>query len=259
MGLLMDNKIAKRVHLIYGCIASVLIIALGIMLMISCWSIYQSGAHPYTRASVGEKLLEMDILITVTAGAIVGGFLLQLLLPVKKEKPKAVRDERILMEKMAKKVGSSDTPAVRREKNLRLIFIAGTSLIFSGLMIYPAVYLLNRANFSGIDPTSEIKAAALIALPPALIGLVLCYICAVLVSGSYKRQTAAYKQILAANAGQGSAASSQTEPRNFPLNVIRYAGLALALVLIVVGIFNGSAEDVLTKAIKICTECIGLG
>ncbi|MBE6924309.1 MAG: thioredoxin [Ruminococcaceae bacterium] len=44
-----------------------------------------------------------------------------------------------------------------------------------------------------------------------------------------------------------------------PLNLIRFAGLALALVFIVVGIFNGSAEDVLTKAIKICTECIGLG
>ena len=32
-----------------------------------------------------------------------------------------------------------------------------------------------------------------------------------------------------------------------------------ALVLIVLGVLNGGARDVLAKAIKICSECIGLG
>ena len=35
--------------------------------------------------------------------------------------------------------------------------------------------------------------------------------------------------------------------------------LAAAAVFILLGIFNGIALDVLTKAINICTECIGLG
>ncbi|MBR4539430.1 MAG: thioredoxin [Clostridia bacterium] len=35
--------------------------------------------------------------------------------------------------------------------------------------------------------------------------------------------------------------------------------LAAAIVFIFLGIFNGSALDVLTKAINICSECIGLG
>ncbi len=34
---------------------------------------------------------------------------------------------------------------------------------------------------------------------------------------------------------------------------------AAALALIVLGVLNGSARDVLAKAIKICSECIGLG
>nr|MBE6545081.1 thioredoxin [Oscillospiraceae bacterium] len=34
---------------------------------------------------------------------------------------------------------------------------------------------------------------------------------------------------------------------------------AVALILIAAGIFNGGMEDVLQKAVKICTECIGLG
>ena len=35
--------------------------------------------------------------------------------------------------------------------------------------------------------------------------------------------------------------------------------IAVAVILIIAGIFNGSARDVLYKAITICTECVGLG
>lgn len=35
--------------------------------------------------------------------------------------------------------------------------------------------------------------------------------------------------------------------------------LCAALVLVVLGVVNGGARDVLAKAVKICSECIGLG
>lgn len=34
---------------------------------------------------------------------------------------------------------------------------------------------------------------------------------------------------------------------------------AAAVALIVLGVWNGGARDVLAKAAKICSECIGLG
>ena len=34
---------------------------------------------------------------------------------------------------------------------------------------------------------------------------------------------------------------------------------ALGLLLVVLGVLNGGARDVLAKAVKICSECIGLG
>ena len=40
---------------------------------------------------------------------------------------------------------------------------------------------------------------------------------------------------------------------------LRLALLTLAVVLIALGVWNGGARDVLIKATKICTECIGLG
>ena len=43
------------------------------------------------------------------------------------------------------------------------------------------------------------------------------------------------------------------------INKVRLAVLALAIAFIIIGIFNGSMSDVLIKASKICTECIGLG
>jgi hypothetical protein len=40
---------------------------------------------------------------------------------------------------------------------------------------------------------------------------------------------------------------------------VRIALVGVALVFIAVGVLNGGMADVLNKAIKICTECIGLG
>ncbi len=40
---------------------------------------------------------------------------------------------------------------------------------------------------------------------------------------------------------------------------VRTVLLIAAIALIVAGIFNGSANDVFYKAVKICTECVGLG
>ena len=41
--------------------------------------------------------------------------------------------------------------------------------------------------------------------------------------------------------------------------LLRRILMAAAVLFIVLGIFNGSMKDVLIKAIKICTECVGLG
>ena len=40
---------------------------------------------------------------------------------------------------------------------------------------------------------------------------------------------------------------------------VRLVITMLALALIVLGLANGQARDVLNKAINICTECLGLG
>ncbi len=43
------------------------------------------------------------------------------------------------------------------------------------------------------------------------------------------------------------------------LTLIRLAVFAAAAILIVLGSLNGGANDVLVKAVRVCSECIGLG
>lgn len=52
----------------------------------------------------------------------------------------------------------------------------------------------------------------------------------------------------------------KVEHKPFPKEKTLRAALLLAGVLLVVlGVLNGSARDVLGKAVKTCTECVGLG
>ena len=41
--------------------------------------------------------------------------------------------------------------------------------------------------------------------------------------------------------------------------ILRLVLLTLAVVFIIAGILNGSMTAVINKAIRICTECVGLG
>ena len=55
--------------------------------------------------------------------------------------------------------------------------------------------------------------------------------------------------------GKASPASGELKHETW----IRIAVFAAAVLLIIAGIANGSVQDVLAKAISICTECVGLG
>lgn len=43
------------------------------------------------------------------------------------------------------------------------------------------------------------------------------------------------------------------------LRILRIAVLIIAVIFAIAGIINGSMEDMLIKAVNICTECVGLG
>ena len=59
--------------------------------------------------------------------------------------------------------------------------------------------------------------------------------------------------------GLGEAKGGRVENRAPGGRTARTLLLIAAIVLIAAGVCNGSARDVFGKAVKICTECVGLG
>ena len=51
----------------------------------------------------------------------------------------------------------------------------------------------------------------------------------------------------------------ETAPQPKNMQPLRIILVIAAIGFIIAGVFNGSARDVLYKAINICTECVGLG
>jgi hypothetical protein len=203
----------------------------------------------------------MAVLLWLNLGAVLGGIVLNIVLPLPRIKTKAIRDELVTMQKLAAKAGvpnEKEKTAIEKFQRKRWLYPVLTAGIFGGLVSRPAFYLLDRSNFPAADPTAEIMAAAIVILPPIVIGLLLCFICSLLVKKCILRESEVYKYIIASGNKATPAPAPNTDKPTL-LKTVRIAVFAVALVFIVVGIFNGSANDVLTKAIKICTECIGLG
>ena len=53
--------------------------------------------------------------------------------------------------------------------------------------------------------------------------------------------------------------TKKSEAENKSVEYMRVVILLIGILFVVLGIVNGGMRDVLEKAIKICTECIGLG
>lgn len=259
----MPQEKIKKIHLIYGCIAAVLIIALGIALILSCLDIYNSGPRPYTPESIALHFHRIAILAYCCIAIVAGGIILGLALPTDEKKPKAVKDELALMEKLKAKAGtlSDDFAAeVLKQRKKRLWLRIGTTVVFAALMIYPAIYFMDGSHFSIEALNADIRKAVCIALIPAFVGLMLCLICSLLENKSISQEIEIYKKAIAASEG-GTAPSAPAvcRKKGIPLTVTRCVLFALAVCFIVLGIFNGGMKDVLDKAVAICTECIGLG
>ncbi len=57
--------------------------------------------------------------------------------------------------------------------------------------------------------------------------------------------------------GPDGKSASESAAKN--IRIARLAVLVLAVIFVIAGIINGSMEDMIIKAVNICTECVGLG
>lgn len=259
----MTQEKVKRIHQCYGWVLTALVAVVGVLFIAACLNIYTSGPRPYSAESIALGFKQICIPVYITLLGILGGIVLNLFLPLESKRPKSPMREDAVLTRLHQKVGHLEAEAqqtVDKECRLRRILRIAAAVIYAALMIYPTVYVLTPEHFTVSNLNGDIIKAVLIVMIPAVIGLIVCWLCQVLVKASMRREIQCCKQVLASRKKQPEKLSHDSKSvSSRTLWWIRGGILAAALILIVLGIFNGGVDDVLKKAIAICTECIGLG
>ena len=267
----MSKKTVKRIHLIYGSLLSLLLVVTGVLLMVSCVNIYNIGPRPFTVENISAAFEKIQLAVYITIGAVILGIVLKIAFPEEKGKTKAVVDRKSVLTRLSKKlegkeIDESFENAVRREKRIRLVARIIAAVVCLRAVSIALIYTLNFDNFT-MDYNASVIAACLWVFSTSLVALGACLALVYVEKASYDRQIKTVKAaIVASKSVDGAVAEERPLPEDREEKpkvsislVVRLVILAVALVFIVLGILNGGMADVLSKAINICTECIGLG
>ena len=243
--------------------SAVCVILTGLMAA-SVLSIYREGAarkaldpleSVYTPEIVAERFAPVAPLFFASLGLLVAG----LLLGVKDENAeRPVTDAFVVRDLTVARIRRPSEAMLKEQARQRRLSRIGWG-VFAVCMIPIALFLADPTHFPSGDPEAMFHELLRVFLPWTAAGLGALAVTAALRERSAVCETEAAKARAREELSEGAVPESATPPRRKGINAIRMAIIAAAVALIVAGIFNGSARDVLYKAITICTECVGLG
>ena len=251
---------------VYLIVQSVLCVVVCAMLTAAAVMIYRAGlaqkaADPlswiYTREKVAAALAPvMPVLILGIILTVVG--LIMKITDANADKP--AKDTEWQRDTVISRVATPSSEMKAERSRQRKLNYGGWAA-FALCMVPILIYITNGNHFPNGDLEPVFLALILHVIPWTLIGLGILMISTVLQEKSMEREIlAAKEQIKLEKAGgvkpETDGGKRQTADR---ARLLRIALLAVAVMMIVAGTFNGSARDVFGKAVKICTECIGLG
>lgn len=254
----MTQNTTLWVRRIYFALITVTLIAAAILLMVQCVAIYRLGDAPFTRERVAEYFAPIAVPVYLCLGLVVAGIALSPLLPAAPDS-KPDRD-RVTLRRLQQQVDLSagDDLATRQVRSLRrtrrCLWDVTLALLAVGAVVF-LWYALDLSHFSTEDINGSMIAAMLLLLPcvgvPALFALVTAYYC----RRSVRKEIELLRTIPKASATPKVVVSRGDRW----LPYLQSAILVIGVALVVVGLLENGAAAVLTKAINICTECIGLG
>ncbi len=273
----MEQRNAHKLRMCYALFLGLFTAIMGVLYIVSAADIYFSDmggtGEVYTREIVGQKLSLLLIPSLVWIAAVIGGFVLSVLFPLRASRKKPSEAE--VLAKLRRRMPAADgeeffalRQTYRRAERVRFFVWCACAAVCLLAAVMSAVYLFNTAHFPAADINKEVLAMLKNILP--YIGAALLVCCGALVfEGFYARtQLPRMRKLLTLWRGtmsetppfatQRAAISRVCESETFLVG-IRLAVLALGVTLFVLGLFNGGIEDVFRKAVMICTECIGLG
>ena len=257
----MTEKTKQRIHLIYGIILSAMLIIAGLCLIVACVGIYNSGDKPFTPDSVAAAFSGIAVPVYLCLALIVGGFVLDGIFPGEKRKLPVEKQYPVILRRLRERLDLSScdpvmSNAIRKlQKSRKLRKNIALGLLILGSIVF-LCYGLNPKNFHQSEITQSMENAMWVLLPCMFIPFGYSIFAAYYEIASIKKEITLTKEALGGTAGQANVSCPVSQKRT---PWLRYGILVVAVVFLVYGFFAGGTNDVLTKAINICTECVGLG
>lgn len=252
-----DNytRIRKIFHIFH--IISVLVA--GACLIAGCLSIYSFGEGEYTRQIVIETFSKISIPVYLCLLLTVIGFIWDLKSPIQYESKLNDKNYIHLLDQLYNKKDLKICDAEllnhikAEQKSRKLHSIIKTIIICISIIVF-LIYTLNGNNYEADINASVIK-AMFVLIPCWIVPFIYSIFVAFHNEKSIKKEIELLKSIIA----KANKEKPVVVEKNKVVTVIRFALLLIGIVSLVYGYCAGGTADVLTKAINICTECIGLG
>lgn len=242
---------------IIGIAATAGILTAAVCLMGGCGYLFLSHGS-FTRESVAAvfRVIAAPVYLGLSLAAL--GALLDACKPRKRKRISAARQDWLLLRRLREAADLTNCPkslrqdilAERRAQRKRRVILLVPAVLTWAMFAW---YLLSGDRFSREDINGSVLGCVGALLPGLALHLGWFLAVARKNAESCRRELGLLKQAAASEAG----AAPASPPRYG--RYLRYPLLALAVFLLVWGFCLGGAADVLTKAVNICTECIGLG
>ncbi len=256
-----DNKRLEKMLLI---IMSVQTILMGITFIIQVLRVYYGNNKTYSREICSEYLLEILPVLIAWIILIVINFIYFTLKNQKNKNFSKISNMTKMhnLENIVPEVKEDNEIIIilKKEQKKRTIFRIITIITISLCSLMGLLYLINPDHYSRNNDllVKEAISMAVYLLPWVVISFVMIIANTLFDEISAKKTINLLKELIKTN-GKNIKPYKFNKRKQLILNIIRGSILTCSIVLIVVGITQGGANDVLQKAIKICTECIGLG
>ena len=255
--------------LIYKIVLSVFTAVVGALFIMQVWRIFKAGGKGgYTVPVISARFAEISVPVYLWMVTVLVGGILSYIYPQNEGKPKVYVETKVQLQRLYGRVqGAEKLPTVKRHKKFRLTLqiVCGVLCIVSAAMVlWTLLSATYQPKLSGAFFTNHNAVAdRLIFMLPWVLGTgVNAYLVCALSEKSRQQEVELLKAELVKQIKEGNVAQQSKEKEKSSDKLVlglRVGFAVVAVILVIVGIFNGGMADVFKKAINICTQCIGMG
>ena len=260
----------EKLMQILSLVLSAVIIITAIVLAVACVHLYKTGTdQPYTRERAIAYLTALLPVTLICLVSVIALGILSLIYPTECRTASHLSPKRALAityTRLGTTARSDELLATEgKEKKVRFTWlvscIATAAVLFGAVLIFA---FTDTSKYTVEACTEQAAILAIVALAAFLLTGALMFVALNAIDRSFNRELEAARAFLAAVRKEGKLAERDgsaelSKNSGHLMYIVRGAVLICAVVLIILGISNGSMNDVLGKAVQICTECIGLG